>query len=353
MHMAGRGRGTALHAHHGARWSCPHIAESRRPFGTGRGDWAHGSARRARRQRRADAPCCPLGRRRRVGPGARCWSSRSSVPPETRWSRSRWRARSSCRSSPARRAPRSRSTCWSPWRRSRCWRPSSGRRSTASPTAAGSRSGSRMLARAALAITLARHINSLYLYPLALGSLVLSRAFGVARSAVVPRVLPEGSTLVKVNSRVTLTGVIAGLIVAPLGFGIAKVVGYPWMLRVGARGLRRRAVPRLGAAVARRQRRRGEAGAVGRPGGGLAEHPGGRVHRILGELPAALRSAAALRALVGFLTLFLAFRAREDGARPRRHRAARPRGGRRQRHRRVHRRPAQAGRSRRCCSSSA
>jgi len=37
------------------------------------------------------------------------------------------------------------------------------------------------------------------------------------------------------------------------------------------------------------------------------------VHRILGELPAALRSAAALRALVGFLTLFLAFRAREDG----------------------------------------
>ena len=37
------------------------------------------------------------------------------------------------------------------------------------------------------------------------------------------------------------------------------------------------------------------------------------MHRILGELPAALRSAAALRALVGFLTLFLAFRAREDG----------------------------------------
>src|SRR6185437_7060948 len=88
--------------------------------------------------------------------------------------------------------------------------------------------GLTMLARAALAFTLARHINSLYLYPLALGSLVLSRAFGVARSAVVPRVLPENSSLVKVNSRVTLTGVIGGLIVAPVGFGIAKVVGYPW-----------------------------------------------------------------------------------------------------------------------------
>src|SRR6185312_8200496 len=94
--------------------------------------------------------------------------------------------------------------------------------------------GLTMLSRAALAITLARHIDSLYLYPLALGSLVLSRAFGVARSAVIPRVLPEDSTLVKVNSRVSLTGVIGGLIVAPVGFGIAKVVGYPWMLRVGA-----------------------------------------------------------------------------------------------------------------------
>src|ERR1700709_1711373 len=72
--------------------------------------------------------------------------------------------------------------------------------------------GLTMLARGALAFTLARHVNSLYLYPLALGSLVVSRAFGVARSAVVPRVLPEGSTLGKVNSRVTLTRVIGGLI---------------------------------------------------------------------------------------------------------------------------------------------
>jgi MFS family permease len=172
--------------------------------------------------------------------------------------------------------------------------------------------GLTMLARAGLAIVLARHINSLYLYPLALGLLVLSRAFGVARSAVVPRVLPEGSTLVKVNSRVTLTGVLGGLVVAPIGFGIAKLVGYPWMLRVGAAvfvaGLFLAwGLPSIVDSAA------GEKKAPSVAGAAVTPSEGGRVHRILGELPAALRSAAALRALVGFLTLFLAFRAREDG----------------------------------------
>ena len=172
--------------------------------------------------------------------------------------------------------------------------------------------GLTMLARAALALTLARHVNSLYLYPLALGSLVLSRAFGVARSAVVPRVLPAGSTLVKVNSRVTLTGVIGALIVAPVGYGIAKIVGYPWMLRVGAVvfvvGLFLAwGLPSFVDSSAGEKRAPSVSRAAVTPG------QSGRARRILGELPAALRSAAALRALVGFLTLFLAFRIREDG----------------------------------------
>ncbi len=172
--------------------------------------------------------------------------------------------------------------------------------------------GLTMLARGALALTLARHINSLYLYPLALGLLVLSRAFGVARSAVVPRVLPAGSTLVKVNSRVTLTGVVGGLLVAPLGYGIAKVVGYPWMLRVAA------VVFVIGLFLAWGLPSVVDSSAGEKQAPSLARvavTPGesSRARRILGELPAALRSAAALRALVGFLTLFLAFRIREDG----------------------------------------
>jgi MFS family permease len=172
--------------------------------------------------------------------------------------------------------------------------------------------GLTMLIRAALAFTLARHINSLYLYPLALGSLVASRAFGVARSAVVPRVLPDGTSLVKVNSRVSLTGVIAGLIVAPLGFGIAKVIGYDWMLRFGA------LVFVVGLFIAWTlpsfvDSDAGEKKAPSISKAAVSPTESHRYRRILGELPAALRSASALRAFVGFLTLFLAFRAREDG----------------------------------------
>ena len=172
--------------------------------------------------------------------------------------------------------------------------------------------GLTMLLRAALAFSLATHVNSLYLYPLALGSLVSSRAFGVARSAVVPRVLPEGASLVKVNSRVSLTGVVAGLIVAPIGFGIAKVVGYDWMLRLAALvfvvGLFIAwTLPSFVDSAAGEKK----APSIGKAAVSAAESH--RYRRILGELPAALRSAAALRATVGFLTLFLAFRAREDG----------------------------------------
>jgi MFS family permease len=172
--------------------------------------------------------------------------------------------------------------------------------------------GVTMLARAALAFMLADQVNTIYLYPLALGSLVLSRAFGVARSAVVPRVLPEGASLVKVNSRVTLTGVIGGLIVAPLGFGVAKLIGYPWMLRgaavVFAAGLflAWNLPSFVDSAVGEKR-----APSVGRAA--VSPHESSRARRVLGELPAALRSASALRALVGFLTLFLAFRAKEDG----------------------------------------
>src|SRR5881227_3343814 len=53
--------------------------------------------------------------------------------------------------------------------------------------------GVTLLARAALAYSLANYItgSGLWIYPLALGLLMLSRAFSVARSAVVPRVVPQ------------------------------------------------------------------------------------------------------------------------------------------------------------------
>jgi MFS family permease len=160
--------------------------------------------------------------------------------------------------------------------------------------------GVTLLARAALAYTLAGYINGsgLLLYPL------------VARSAVVPRVVPESMTLVKANSRLTLTTVLAGLVIAPLGYGVAHVIGYDWLLRFAA------VIFGIGlffawvlpshvdsAAGEQRAASLGRATALG----------GSRVRRVLGELPAALRSAVSVRALVGFLTIFLAFYFREHG----------------------------------------
>ena len=51
------------------------------------------------------------------------------------------------------------------------------------------------------------------LYPCALGMMVLSKSFSVLRSAVTPRVLPPSIDLVRVNSRLTVFGLLGGTIV--------------------------------------------------------------------------------------------------------------------------------------------
>ncbi|MGI9124463.1 MAG: MFS transporter [Mycobacterium sp.] len=61
------------------------------------------------------------------------------------------------------------------------------------------------------------------LYPCALGMMVLSKSFSVLRSAVTPRVMPPSIDLVRVNSRLTMFGLIGGTIV---GGGIAAGVEY-------------------------------------------------------------------------------------------------------------------------------
>ncbi|NEB95722.1 MFS transporter [Streptomyces bauhiniae] len=88
-----------------------------------------------------------------------------------------------------------------------------------------------MLARALLALVLSGAVASggLELYPAALGVLVASKAYGVVRSAVVPRLLPPAFSLVKANSRVTLAGLLATGVAAPIGAGL-QMVGDPWPL---------------------------------------------------------------------------------------------------------------------------
>ncbi|MFI1568854.1 MFS transporter [Streptomyces sp. NPDC020490] len=88
-----------------------------------------------------------------------------------------------------------------------------------------------MLARALLALIIAGAVStgSIQLYPAALGVLVASKAYGVVRSAVVPRLLPPKFSLVKANSRVTLGGLLATGVAAPIGAGL-HAIGPRWPL---------------------------------------------------------------------------------------------------------------------------
>ncbi|MEU1665136.1 MFS transporter [Streptomyces sparsogenes] len=90
---------------------------------------------------------------------------------------------------------------------------------------------SAMLTRAVLALTMAGAVvgGGLELYPAALGVLVASKAYGVVRSAVVPRLLPPRFSLVKANSRVTLAGLLATGLAAPVGAGLHQL-GPTWPL---------------------------------------------------------------------------------------------------------------------------
>jgi MFS family permease len=88
-----------------------------------------------------------------------------------------------------------------------------------------------MLVRALLAWTMAGALSGgLALYPLALGVLVASKAYGVVRSVVVPRLRPPQVTLVKANSRVTLAGLLATGLAGAVG-GVLHLIGPTWPLR--------------------------------------------------------------------------------------------------------------------------
>src|SRR5689334_17147905 len=76
------------------------------------------------------------------------------------------------------------------------------------------------------------HKDPVTLMPAAFGALVLPKALGVSRSAVTPRVLPEGLNLVTANARASFAGLVAAPIAAPLGAGLIAVTNAGWALRI-------------------------------------------------------------------------------------------------------------------------
>jgi MFS family permease len=161
--------------------------------------------------------------------------------------------------------------------------------------------GSTMALRAFLCWVLAGAVltDSPVMFPAALGVLVASKAYHVTRAAAVPRLLPERLTLVKANSRISLSGVVGAAVSAPLA-ALAASFGSDWSLRyaflvfVGATILAILLPSRVDSAHGEERLPRRARARVSRP-------------VILG-----LRSNAGLRLLSGFLTMFMAFLLRDQ-----------------------------------------
>ena len=164
-----------------------------------------------------------------------------------------------------------------------------------------------MLGRAFLAWLISDYIGGFGLYPAAFGVLALSRAYGVARSAAVPRLLPEGLGLSQVGARASVYGTVAGALVAPIGLA-AFWFGPQWPLRVAS------VIFLIGMVISLRLPPKADSEPPER-----MPHPLRAMRRRDGERPlgrgrpsgrlviATLIGAAALRGLYGFLLLFLAF----------------------------------------------
>ncbi|MFF1903831.1 MFS transporter [Kitasatospora sp. NPDC058218] len=177
-----------------------------------------------------------------------------------------------------------------------------------------------MLARAVLAWTMAGTVagGGLALYPEALGVLVASKAYGVVRSVVVPRLLPSRLSLVKANSRVTLAGLLATMVAAGVG-GLLHLIGPGWPLRgaflvfvVGT--LMAFHLPHKVDSAKGEQRAVLHAEVHGEAAGAAtgATVPKASLRTVGPSVILALRAMSALRWLVGFLVMFLAFLLRDD-----------------------------------------
>ncbi|HTE74348.1 MAG TPA: MFS transporter [Actinomycetes bacterium] len=165
-----------------------------------------------------------------------------------------------------------------------------------------------MLARGFATWVLAGAIagNDLSLYPAAFACLVASKAYGVTRSATVPRLLPQGYTLVAANARISLAGILSGAVGAGLA-GLLAIAGPAWPLRLSF------VVFLVGMVLALRLPPKVDSTAGETPTTLSLDDTGPIIRKtsVGPAVVAALRANGGVRAFSGFLTMFLAFLLRE------------------------------------------
>lgn len=158
--------------------------------------------------------------------------------------------------------------------------------------------------RGLLTWVMAGKVAGLGLYPLALAVLVLSRAYGVARNAALPRVRPAGLGLVSGAARVNVAGAVGTAVAGAVGalvtvlFGPAQVLYLASLVLIVAGAVALRLPDQVD------EQREPTRSSLARMR--LRDAPAG--------LRGPLAATCGMRALQGLLTLFLAFLLREQGA---------------------------------------
>jgi Major Facilitator Superfamily len=156
-----------------------------------------------------------------------------------------------------------------------------------------------MLGRAGICLLMANRIDSLAVYPLAFGALVLSKGQQVAKSALVPAVIRDKDELVLANSRLAVIAFAGGAIAAPFAAAILRASSAPWVLRAGAIVFLLATVASFGIPRAR---------TVGKP-----ETVDEREQLHIPSIVVAGTATALLRGVVGFFTFFAAFALKKQG----------------------------------------
>ena len=195
--------------------------------------------------------------------------------------------------------------------------------------------------RAVACLLMARYIkNGLGLYPAAFLSLVFSKGYTVAKATLVPSAVQRTEDLVEANSKLAVSGAVAGFLMAIPGVAILKLFDAAWLLRVDAfvflacsvAAFRLQVIPPAKQAD-RRPSDLDQTDILGRPsvvatdptwvdaaGPTRVDRPksGARTGGVSDLPPGAIQVAAAamgaLRLIVGFLTFLVAFGFRQTKA---------------------------------------
>jgi hypothetical protein len=157
--------------------------------------------------------------------------------------------------------------------------------------------------RAVICLFMARHLDSLLLFPEAFLVLVLSKAYSVTKSALVPVTVGGEGELVEANSRLSVIAVVSGFVAAIPGAAVLKIgfLGAPWVVGLAA-------VAFVGATVAGFRLVRPPDAATPLPT--TAEKA--ELHAT--SIRLGVTAMAVLRGIVGFLVFLTAFALRRDNA---------------------------------------